>query len=377
MIETNGTNLIVEFIKIARPSSTHLNEDEYKIKKTNSFNCWKIDSGKLIKVQSEHVGIIFDEECYIVQWRFDLQLDNHVVKKMLIYYWSGQNAVKASCPLPPDVDKDFPVDRLTQWSEIPLFFHGFQRKCIMLNGKESDFNGVKPHLFIIRGEHPDDIHLYEVPCETPSLRSRTSFLLVNPRMSVFIYWHGYSAIEEYKDYIKACAPHNLLKTWQKDWINFSISECGEGQEPKAFKDALGPFLYDINSAVNMEIHRHWTPKLYYLNNVCGDFTSTEVEYPLKLPNKVSPYPFLQSHLYTALKSAFFLLDNYYDIWLWENISQLNDDSQTMQKMSRDFLNNYHKEKTQKCNIDIKVSIVEAYKEPQEFKQLFPQWRDRH
>lgn len=307
MTEHGDNDLIVEFIKIARPSATHLNESEYKIEKTKSFNCWRVDGQILTQVPTEHVGILFDGECYIIQWLFDLYLDNHVATKMLIYYWAGQNAIKASCPLPPEVDIHFPVERLTQWSEIPSFFHGFQRKCvIILNGKESEFCEVMPHLFIIRGEDIDEVHLHEVPCNATSLRSRTSFLLVDPRKSVFIYWHGCHTIEEYKDYIKKCVPHSLLKTWQKSWTKFSISECGEGQELKVFKDNLGSFWDD--NVVNTELQRDWTPKLYYLNNLCGVFASTEVEYPLKQSNKICPYPFLQSHLYTALQPGMFTLD---------------------------------------------------------------------
>lgn len=291
LINSNYTEpkFTVNFYQIVRPNSTDNNSCTNKIIKTNSTICWKIQDNELIKIEDNLKGIFFDSETYIVQWNFDLKVDKTLIQETLMYYWKGQKAAKGFSPLPPEIEEHFPVERVVQWSEPALFFHAFKQSVVVFSGKE--FNAQKPHLMLVRGELKEEIHLYEVPCKGENLRSRAVFLLVVPQEKLVVYWFGRDTLLEYRNEVVEAVPHKSLSNLcSSEW---TVQTVIQGEKLKVFDDLVKPPLNFENQTIILP-----SPKLFYLNSITGDFLATEVEYPLR-SKAVAPFPFLQSHLYTA------------------------------------------------------------------------------
>lgn len=304
LIKSNYTEpkFTVDFYQIVRPSySTDDDSCTNKIIKTNSTICWKIQDNELIKTEDNLKGIFFDSETYIVQWNFDLKVDKTLIQETLMYYWKGQKAPKGFSPLPPEIEEHFPVERIVQWSEPALFFHAFQQSVVAFSGKEVDFNAHVPHLLLVRGELNEEIHLYEVPCEGGNLRSRAIFLLIVPEEKLVVYWFGRDTLLEYRNEIfKAIQPHKSLSKLCSEWGSFAVQTVVQGVKLAVFDDLVKP---SVNVVENQTILP--SPKLFYLNSITGDFLATEVEYPLRSSKAEAPFPFLQSHLYTATQPGTF------------------------------------------------------------------------
>lgn len=304
LIKSNYTEpkFTVDFYQIVRPSySTDDDSCTNKIIKTNSTICWKIQDNELIKIEDNLKGIFFDSETYIVQWNFDLKVDKTLIQETLMYYWKGQKAPKGFSPLPPEIEEHFPVERIVQWSEPALFFHAFKQSVVAFSGKEVDFNAQVPHLLLVRGELKEEIHLYEVPCEGGNLRSRAIFLLIVPEEKLVVYWFGRDTLLEYRNgIVEAIQPHKSLSKLCSEWGSFTVQTVVQGVKLAVFDDLVKP---SVNVVENQTILP--SPKLFYLNSITGDFLATEVEYPLRSSKSVAPFPFLQSHLYTATQPGTF------------------------------------------------------------------------
>ncbi|KAL1500987.1 hypothetical protein ABEB36_006395 [Hypothenemus hampei] len=365
----------VNFYKIARPSAENVTDPfTNKIFKTNGLNCWKITDGNLQKFSKDKIEIFFDAECYLVQWQFDLKVDNTVFEEMLVYYWKGLNANKGPSPLPPEIEDTCPVERVVQYSEPAIFFYTFPNRFVVFAGKENNFNSDAPHLLLIRGELEQEIHLYEVPCKRESLRTRAVFLLVLPREQRFIYWQGKHVDSEHKNRVlEIVQPHKILCRLQKNWTIFSTDQTLENKEPLYFKEAV------VGEAhCELTLYNHpYTPRLFYLNSITGTFLATEIEYPLRAKNHIAPYPFLQSHLYTATQPALFVLDNYSEVWLWEGPADLEQivNYEEELRMANEFVIDYIKSRSLEIGKNIQLKRAKAGDEPLEFTLLFPFWID--
>ncbi|XP_030764646.1 supervillin-like [Sitophilus oryzae] len=361
----------VNFNTVLRPTVAVRNEFEHKINKTNHVLCWRIQENTLEKIDKKNVGFLFDSEAYIVHWLFDLKIDQSITEEMLVYYWRGQHAVKGYSPLPSDIEEQYPVERLFQWSEPALFFHGFE-KLIVFNGKETDFDLNIPHLFLLRGEVTKETHLFEVPCIKASLRSRGTFLLVIPQEKIFFYWHGAKTLNDYKTNIKIHKPHVHLQLWQPQWEFFSIHEIEENNEPDIFLETVKGNYQDF---YHIKTNTDFSPKLFYLNTITGSFLATEVEYPLRKIGGLAPFPFLQNHLYSASEPALFLLDNNTEIWIWEGKTGSNSDNtfKDQLKLAKDLQLKYCEEKRKITNENIKIFYTKAGQETLEFRNIFPVW----
>lgn len=360
----------LNFYKIAR-----LTKDKpHRIQKTNDLSCWKIENVKLIKADNEHTGILFDGESYIVQWCFDFQADDQIVEEKLVYYWKGQHALKGLTPLPPELEENCPVERIVQWSEPAIFFYPFQ-KYIVFNGKECDFDNNAPHLLLARGELPEEIHFYEVPCKKVSLRTKATFLLIIPQKKCFLYWYGSQMLNEQRKKILEAQPHNYLRKWQKSWSEFSVHEQEEDHETNIFLDTVPGEHLDFT---RIKIKKNFSPKLFYLNTITGTFLATPVEYTLRAKGEIAAFPFLQSHLYTALQPALFLLDNGNELWLWEGTKTSDCDNKAFEEelsLAKQFQNKYAELKEQITAQTVNCFHIHACGEPLEFKNIFPMWVD--
>lgn len=76
--------------------------------------------------------------------------------------------------------------------------------------------------------------------------------------------------------------------------------------------------------------------------------------------------------------ALFLLDNHTKVWLWagsEDAQSTNKDEFDRElKLAKQLIDDYIVEKTKDTNQEVKLEHIYAYKEPPEFKSLFPYWQ---
>ncbi|KAG5887358.1 hypothetical protein JTB14_018373 [Gonioctena quinquepunctata] len=156
---------IVDYIKLGRGIGNPLNETDPHspgVTKTKYIACWEIVGDNLIALETNYFGIFFDTRTYLIEWTFEfISADTEVKEKTIFFHLRGCNSGKGISPLPPNYNENTIVERICQWSEPPVFFHIFPRNVAFLRGHSSNFNANISHLFIVRGELLDEIHLYE------------------------------------------------------------------------------------------------------------------------------------------------------------------------------------------------------------------------
>lgn len=256
---------------------------------------WKIFQDKLYK--KDILNVLFDEENYIIEWHFDyvLHAESEVKTEIFFFHWKGMNALKGSSPLPSDQDvENAIVERIYQWGEPPVFFQIFhQDKLIVLSGSEENFNLHIPHLLFLRGEVVNEFHLFEVPFSWKSFRSRAVFFIVVPIKKTVYIWYGVCVKQNFVSSVKKCNNlYSSVKKVHEFWKDFEFLEMKEGEDT-----LLNEILGETKACNIREIS--CTPKLFYLLFNGDDINPVEVKSPLRAPNVDVPFPFVQTHLYSA------------------------------------------------------------------------------
>lgn len=283
----------------------------------HNLRCWKIIDDSLQTIPNSRIHEFYDFESYIVEWTVITrthQLKNSI-KNQIYFHWKGENASKGYSPLPPEVNQDNPppVERIVQWSEPPVFLRLFDGKFVVNLGKSEDVsNEKKPHLYILRGEEDNELHLIEIPVAKKNLRSRTSFLLFTPsygnerdNKKNIIIWHGSCSNLQSKTSIKIIA--------NKICTNCKITELNEDVSGEN-EQFLQLFPHEENDYFKPPIKELFekTPRLFYFNNITGKYVATEI-YCSHSSSLDTPFPFLQSHLYTATQPGQYKIFEF-EIW---------------------------------------------------------------
>ena len=90
-----------------------------------------------------------------------------------------------------------------QGKEPPCFINLFSDTVMISHfGKREDADtntGGKYRLYIVRNELATEAYLMEVTCVCMSLRSRTSFLLLNAHTGWLGVWHGVKSSEDVRE----------------------------------------------------------------------------------------------------------------------------------------------------------------------------------
>ncbi|XP_015840336.1 supervillin isoform X3 [Tribolium castaneum] len=338
-------------------TSTHLRH------KTTEVKCWRIVGEKLEAIESKNE--FFSSETYIVRWksnteylRFEEVLSTR--DNEIYFYWKGEDAPKGHSPLPECIEKDNPpVERIVQWAEPPAFLQLFSGKFVVHIGKHSLLSKA-PHLYILRGELEEELHLYELPLKRGNLRSRTSFVVFNPDEKSSIIWHGKNSNAHCKESIR--------KATEKIF-GPKYTEITEGSE----NDKL-IYLVENEDCFNAPLKLiDYTPRLFYFNKITGSFLTTEIDCSHN-SSHITPFPFLQSHLYTPEQPAIFLLDDNDEIWIWYGWDQDEDDGFKTECFIMAI--NYAKQKSKNIKRLVKLQKVIAGFEPDSFTHLFPVWQKR-
>ncbi|XP_019877202.2 supervillin [Aethina tumida] len=280
----------------------------------------------------------------MMKWKFQFEAEGELLDETLFFFWKGQNATKGYSPLPAEFENEQTiVERVVQWSEPPVFFRIFD-DVITTSGNDGQSN----RLFVFRGELEGEIHFYEVPCLKSSLRSKSSFVLVQTDLKKATVWHGVNSPEIYKK--------KSLNRFEK-LFGFPVTSS----------ESLIDLVPGNNDFLTVHCNDNFTPKLFYLNSITGELQATLVQYSLA-SHQIARYPFLHSHLYSAITPASFILDNYSEVWLWTDSNEEEN-----LKECKKIIIEYTKRVKIIRNIPIVMKHVIAGCEPLDFIHLFPYW----
>lgn len=305
--------------------------------------------------------------------------DAHCGRERLCYFiWQGrhtfasqrgQAALKA---LNKMKEEDADQVLVENGHENPAFLRVFQGSLIILLGKRAVSVESIPRtdaprqtnyrMLTLKTPVREEAFLVEVPCSVENLRSRASFLFISIRLAKVYLWHGCKVATTQKDLFRnflhtnVLDPENLtLKTRQFGLYDqkgrFDIHQVDEGKEPKDFCDVFvdyesgsqritprKPLQRDMYfSLMDDKREYQFTPRLFHLiSSPDKGFESIEIISSYHLPKKSSlvslpdesnylAYPFTQDDLYEIAKKrpTFFLLDNCYEVFLWESKHRFN------------------------------------------------------
>lgn len=183
---------------------------------------------------------------------------------------------------------------------------------VIHNGKRDEVeNTDSARMFILRGEVESEIYLMEVPLKMSSLRTRSSFVIINTETDQISIWHGCKSSKQKRkvakdtvDKLMKIKPEELrLDVYEED---LDVVEMDEGSESEDFFDALGNDRDSYVSLLDCDDSFDYTIKLFKLSSVTGDFVSTEILCPHRSEHS-SPYPFVQTELYSARQPGEFVM----------------------------------------------------------------------
>ncbi|CAG9840017.1 unnamed protein product [Diabrotica balteata] len=296
----------------------------------------------------------------MVHEQMELILEN------VFFYWKGSKAPKGLSPLPPDIDNETAiVNRIVQWSEPAVFFHLFEKNRMIVF--EENFNPSSPHLFIVRGELSRELHLYEVPFMKKNLRSRGVFVIAVPQTRSIYVWTGSKITNELNEVVKEASLGVTVRNYVDSWKNFEILEMKENEEDDLFVEDSSEYWH-VKEVCN------FSPKLFFLNTIIGEFAAIEVEYPLRSKDCVAAFPFLQSYLSISDdQPGYFLLDNNHEIWLITCDLKPSETLRELEALASQFARSYTEEKEKMLSVSIPLKFVKLDSVPIEFTNIFPHW----
>lgn len=103
---------------------------------------------------------------------------------------------------------------MVQNKEQPSFLMLFKGRMIVHKGKKEEklpSSNKGARLYMVRNELPDEAYLMEIPVQVDSLRSRSSFLLLNAESDQLTIWHGARSPEHTRKRAKELV--NTLRKW--------------------------------------------------------------------------------------------------------------------------------------------------------------------
>ncbi|XP_066250261.1 supervillin-like [Euwallacea similis] len=404
-------NLLVQNTHLGR-GDTYFDEETRRLFSydTEEIKAWRITENTHEELGEKSKGQFYDEDSYIYSWRFrqtvkGRELDGNpskhlqVGRDMCVFFcWHGNySSINEKCTaafLTVELDKEnAPQIRVTQGFEPAAFLRLFNGSMVIHHGKRGEDRQNGPKLFIVRGELEEEAYLMEVPLEIASLRSRTSFLLVDVDKAKVIIWHGCKSSEQKRKVtndllgkILEKRPEELFAMESGDEVE--VEEIEEGEEGE-FLDLLGSDRGNYHSLLKSKVDFDFTPRMYQMSSATGNFIAEEVLCPHRSQHS-SPYAFVQSVLYKTRQPGLVLFDNRHELWLWQGWwpekdeeSELSVDQtgsgairwQAQRRAAMQTAVNYWR-KAHEEDSEVVAYLVWAGLEPLEFRNLFPRWEVR-
>ncbi|XP_033114401.1 supervillin-like isoform X2 [Anneissia japonica] len=385
---------------------------------TISVATWHIMEFERSIMPKECFGQLHEGDTYVVRWQYRIEGTGmrdlkgnvstrgigHGKEKCAYFFWQGSrstiNEQGASALMTVELDDERgPQVRVIQGKEHSAFLNLFEGSLIVHMGKreEEDTNTQGSYrLYMARAEEENEGYLLELPCIAHSLRSRSSFVLLNlekvEKKEVEIYvWHGIKSSEASQKVARRCAnkmKENMpLEAGLNQECTATIHEMEEGKEHKTFNKIFKMERKSYDSAIGDPMEFDFTPRLFHLTSTSGIFKAHEILNPARSNEHACPFPVLQSDLYSVSQPAQFLLDNHYEVYLWQGWWPQDTEEDgivktgsakmrwdTDRKCAMETVMEYCKEKRPKN--PPRAFLIHAGLEPLTFTNLFPYWEHK-
>ncbi|XP_064214700.1 supervillin isoform X3 [Tribolium castaneum] len=375
---------------------------------TLKISAWRVSENHPEQLSDETIGHFSNSHSYIIKWDYQTTVKGRDLSgkpsryqkagrdRCVYFCWQGSNASinekGAAALLTVELDdEEAPQVRVVQGAEPAVFLKLFNGSMVVHDGKEE--NRHKAKLFMVRGELEDEVCLMEVPCEMKELRSRTSFILVLCELAKVVVWNGAKASKQKRKVAKIAA-ENIVEKKADEFCWSNNNDCQvvvveEGEENEEFLEGVEGGRGDYNALVGSDLDYDYTMRLFHLSALSGTFQAAEILCPHRSEFS-SPYPFLQTELYSASQPALFMIDNKHELWLWQgwwpekerDEMELSDQTgsgavrwQAERKAAMQTAVSYWRE-SHNDDEPVPAYLVWAGLEPLEFKNLFPCWADR-
>lgn len=311
-------DLIVEGTHLGR-GSQYFDEEFSRLFEFDTYNvtAWRISENNYEKIDDDAVGQFYNGESYILRWKFRMTVKGRELSgkpskhlqsgrdRTIYFFWQGANAPRneqgAAALLTVELDSEnAPQIRVTQGHEPAAFLRLFKGGLVVHEGRRDAVRDKKDcRLYVIGGEIEDEVFLTEVPCKAEQLRSRTSFLLVDPTSDLLTIWHGCKSNEQTRKVCKGAAEKiENNKPAEFLFSGVDLKEVEEGFEDRAFKEAVRLERGDYLSLMDVDGDVEHQVRLFHFSSVSGSFKAAEILCQHR-SSFVTPYPVHQADLYSA------------------------------------------------------------------------------
>ncbi|XP_061604574.1 supervillin isoform X2 [Phyllopteryx taeniolatus] len=299
--------------------------------RTRGVDTWHVHEFDDCEVPLESAGQLHEGDSYVVRWTYSAGA--HCEDSAAFFLWRGRHsnvsgrdtAAFLSIGINSNQESQVVVH---EGKEPPCFLQLFKGGLVIHKGhrEASSSNAAAQagtwRLFAVRGELPDEGSLMEVECCCASLRSRGSLVLINGQQASLYLWTGCKAVASCREVAKRATEHLTQGCLAELGLSKSrpvkIQVVEEGSEPAEFWAALGLMDRKAYDCMLQDPGKYnFTPRLFHLSASSGSFRAKELHSPSQLPGLVAAMPFDQESLYPAPSPALFLLDNRFEVYLWQ------------------------------------------------------------
>ncbi|XP_061701949.1 supervillin isoform X1 [Syngnathoides biaculeatus] len=299
--------------------------------RTTGVDTWHVHEFGDCEVPLENAGQLHEGDSYVVRWTYSDRARGR--DGTAFFLWRGRHsdvsgrdtAAFLSIGINGNEESQVVVH---EGKEPPSFLQLFKGGLVIHKGHREAYSSNTAtqagtwRLFAVRGELPDEGSLMEVECCCASLRSRGSLVLINGQQGSLYLWTGCKALASCREVAKRAAEHLTqgcpveLGLRKSNPVKIHVVE--EGSEPADFWAALGLMDRKAYDCMLQDPGKYnFTPRLFHLSASSGSFRTEELRGPSRLPGLVAAMPFDQESLYAAPSPAQFLLDNRFEVYLWQ------------------------------------------------------------
>ncbi|XP_078280646.1 supervillin-like [Rhinoraja longicauda] len=370
--------------------------------KTVDVAVWHVQEFEHSELPRESYGQFHEGDTYIIQWKYtvsslvakrqtpdQLSRSGSGKERSAYFFWQGsQSSISgkgASALMTVELGKDREAQVLvSQGKEPPCFLQLFHGGMVIHSGRRDETRTPQGilRLYSVQGEVAVEGRLLEVECDCSSLRSRASLVLVNTQQALVYLWHGCKSQANMRDVGRNAA--NMIKdrqSWELGvWSRMEVTVCelDEGSELPEFWHALGqPDRKAYDCMLQDPGRYNFTVRLFRLTASSGEFTVTEQLSPTRISSGVMAMPFLQEDLYSVPQPALFLLDNRFEVYLWQGWWPMESTGSAKirwdmeRRCAMETALQYCTEKNPKR--PPKAYMVHVGTEPLTFTNIFPRW----
>lgn len=333
--ECGEPDLVIEGTHLGR-GRTHFDEELRRKSQISTIDLliWRIYENTYEEIDKSLYGQFYDVETYIIKWKYRVTITGRelsgkdskhlqIGRDRTVYFcWLGEHASinekGAAAIFTIELDNESaPQIRVTQGNEPPAFLQLFDGKMIIHTGRmiihtgkfQCDKSDMK--LYVTRGEVDNETVLLEVPCMKSSLRSRGSFILLdNTDTSCDVsIWYGCKCLERTrkvaKEFSKYIEKNSKMFGIEED-VDLDVNEMEDGISDRDFLQSFADEVDDDQyySLKLSEEDFNLTPRMFYFDVLTGSFKMTEILCAHR-SSYTTPFPFLQSELYSAVQPGKF------------------------------------------------------------------------